>query len=244
MFNFLFNKKGNNPIDTETEKWMNQAFSWLIKQFGESDLKSKDVLTPDQKYFPIRYDGTMSSLQATAVIVASQMGIDVKEINLQVYENNIHELGRSLWTNVEKEQSEALSQGLYFDKNESGYYDILVEKSNLDDPENLVATLAHEFSHIKILGEHRLELNDESLTDLATVVFGLGIFNANAAFKEIKSIDGYGYKTAGYLTQKEWGYALALYAIFRGESSPEWVQYLNKNIKSDFEKSILWLMLY
>jgi hypothetical protein len=51
--------------------------------------------------------------------------------------------------------------------------------------------LAHEFSHIKLLGENRMQENHEHLTDLFTVVFGLGIFNANASFKEIKTADSW-----------------------------------------------------
>jgi len=238
MFNFFSNKKVVCPIDLETEKWMTQAFAWLINQFGEGYLKSKNVLVPDQQHFPIRYDGTPASLSETASIVAAQMDINLEKVNLQIYDDNIHEVGQFLWTSVEKNQADALSHGLYFDKDEKGRYDIFIERANLSDPENLVATLAHEFSHIKILGERRLEFNDENLTDLTTVVFGLGVFNANAAFREVKSADGFGYKMAGYLTQREWGYAIALYTEFIGESNPDWLKYLGKNVRSDVEKSL------
>ena len=95
------------------------------------------------------------------------------------------------------------SAGLFLDKNESGNYEIFVERKNLSDPENLVATLAHEFAHIKLLGEKRLAFNDEFSTDLTTVVFGLGVFNANASFKEHKSYDSYRHNSIGYLMQKE-----------------------------------------
>jgi hypothetical protein len=101
-----------------------------------------------------------------------------------------------------------------------------------------VATLAHEFSHIKLLGEKRLDLNDEHLTDLTPVVFGLGIFNANSAFKDFKSFDGYGHNSLGYLKQREWGYALALYAYFRYEENPGWLKFVTPNIRSDFKKSM------
>jgi hypothetical protein len=126
---------------------------------------------------------------------------------------------------------------LYFGKNDVGKYDVFIEQRNMTDPENMVATLAHEFAHIKILGEKRLDINDESLTDLTPVVFGLGIFNANASFKFFQGSDGWGHNSVGYLKQQEWGYALALYAYYREERSPEWVKYLSKNIQADFRKS-------
>lgn len=121
----LFSKKQNNecPIDPEMRLWMENAFLWLAGQFGKHNIATKQMLLPTPECFPIRYDGSKQSLLKTAEIVAGQMEINIQEISLD------------------------------FDKNNEGKYDILVEKKNLNDPENLVATLAHEFSHIKLLGE-------------------------------------------------------------------------------------------
>lgn len=240
----LFSKKQNNecPIDPEMRLWMENAFLWLATQFGHDNIATKQILFPTPEHFPIRYDGSKESLMKTAEIVARQMEIDVDIINLDIYEQTIQEfrgdLGHRIWTEVDKDSGESLSAGLYFDKNNQGKYEILIEKKNLIDPDNLVASLAHEFSHIKILGERRLNFNDEGLTDLTPVVFGLGIFNANSAFKEHKSFDSYGHRSIGYLKQREWGYALALYAYFRQEENPDWIKYLTPNIKSDFKKSM------
>lgn len=240
----LFSKKQNPecPIDPEMRLWIENTFLWLATQFGHDNIETKPMLLPTAEHFPIRYDGSKESLAKTAEIVARQMEIDINEINLDTYEQNIQEFrgdfGHRIWTEVDKDSDEKLTAGLYFDKGKNGKYDILIEKKNLSDPEKLVATLAHEFSHIKILGEKRLDFNDEQLTDLTPVVFGLGIFNANSAFKEYKSFDTYGYNSIGYLAQREWGYGLALYAHFRQEESSGWIKYLTPNIKSDFKKSM------
>ena len=169
------------------------------------------------------------------------MEIDASKINLKVYKQNIQEVqnefGNFLFTEVDSSLDNPLSSGLYFGLNEKGKYDVFIEEANLHNPENLVAVLAHEFSHIKLLGEKRIEENHEDLTDLCTVVFGFGIFNANASFKEVKTMNMWGHNTLGYLKQQEWGYGLALYAHFRQEENPEWLKYLSPNIKSDFKKS-------
>lgn len=221
--------------------WMENSFLWLATQFGQDTILSKKVLSPTLQDFPIRYEGTQSSLLKTAEIVAAQMDINLDEVNLQTYDENIKAIdggmGQRLFTEVDKESKEKLSAGLFFDKIESGKYDIFIEQKNLTDPENMVATLAHEFSHIKLLGEKRLEFNDEHLTDLTPVVFGLGIFNANSAFKFYQGFDSWGHNSIGYLKQQEWGYALALFAFYRQEKSPAWVKYLTKNVQADFKKS-------
>ncbi|MCG7856948.1 hypothetical protein MD537_08220 [Flavihumibacter sediminis] len=239
----LFSNKNNNvcPLDEEMRLWMENAFLWLATQFGQDTILSKKVLAPTPQDFPIRYDGSQTSLIKTAEIVATQMDINIDEVNLQTYDENIKAfdggMGHRLFTEVDKTSNEKLAAGLYFDKNKNGKYGIFIEQANLSQPENLVATLAHEFSHIKILGEKRLDFNDEQLTDLTPVILGFGIFNANASFRFYQGSDGWGHNSVGYLKQQEWGYALALYAYYREEQSPEWVKHLTKNIQSDFKKS-------
>jgi hypothetical protein len=247
MFNlFSKNKNPQCPIDNDQRLWMENAFLWIATQFGQDNIRNKPMLYPNPECFPIKYDGSVDSLLQTAEIVARQMEIDFSEINLATFKQNIQEFqgefGHRLFTEVDKEASEKLAAGLYFDKNESGKYDIFIEEKSLRDPEGLVAVLAHEFAHIKILGEKRLGQNDEFLTDLLTVAFGLGIFNANSSFKDFKTFDSFGHNSLGYLKQQEWGYALALYAHFREEDSPAWVRYLGSNIRSDFMKAQAYIL--
>lgn len=243
MFGFFKGKSSASPpIDAEMRLWMENAFLWLATQFGHDNIATKTMLLPTPEAFPISYDGSKESLIKTAEIVAHQFELDIKEINLAIYDQGIQEVGNNfghrVWTEVENSDKHSLSAGLFFDKDHNGKYDILIERKNLTDPLALVAVLAHEFSHIKILGEKRLQFNDEMLTDLATVVFGAGIFNANSSFREIKTQDSYGYSSSGYFQQKEWGYALALYVYFRAEENSDWIKYLTPNIKADFKKSM------
>ena len=242
MFKFFKNKPPKCPIDRETRIWMEGAFLWLVKQFSEETILNKTILIPNTTNFPISYDGSVESLKLTSAIVANQMEININSIDLKLYDDNIREVNRGMgvgiFTEVDKENGESLSAGFYGGKNSDSRYEIYIERSLLLDPENLVATLAHEFSHIKLLGENRIETNYEDLTDLTTVFFGLGIFNANACFKQKQDFSGWSHKSLGYLKQQEWGYALALYAYFREEKVFDWINYLSPNIRSDFKKSM------
>ncbi len=87
------------------------------------------------------------------------------------------------------------------------------------------------------MGENRLQNPDERLIDLVTVFFGIGIFNANCSAIFYKNLNTWGYSKQGYLSQQEWGYALALYSYIRHEVAPSWIKYLATNVKSDFLKS-------
>lgn len=246
MFGLFSRDNGDKcPIDLKMRHWMESSFWWLSGQYDRDNIASKPILLPTPDHFPIRYDGSKKTLFQTAEIVAVQMEIDLGEVELDWYDQHVQEFsgdfGHRMWTQAA--EGESLAGGLYFEKDDlTGKYSILIEKNKLVSPEDLVATLAHEFSHIKLLGEGRIEENDELLTDFNTVVFGLGVFNANSAFREVKSYTMFGHNSSGYLKQREWGYALALYAYFRGEHNPGWISHLTPNIRTDFKKSMTYIL--
>lgn len=233
------------PLTPELSKWMEEAYIWLLNEFGKEHLSSKKSLRPVIEDFPLQYDGSKNSLYATAEIIAMQMDIDINTINIETYKDGIHEiesdLGFSLYTEVDKTEGHQFTAGMYFGKNEDGKFDVFIEEKNLKNPEAMVATLAHEFSHIKLLGENRIEENDEYLTDLTTVVFGLGIFNANNAFNFNKNFYSWSSTETGYFKQKEWGYALALFAHQRNETEPDWIKHLVSTLQKDVRNNLLYL---
>jgi len=243
----LFSKRDPNecPIPLSSRDKLEKSFAWLLDSFENSAIKRKTILTPHHHDFPIRYDGTEEPAHATLAIVAGQMEVDPAAIQLDFYNDGNKSLSAgSPWggkIHLGTYQNIHQTAGLYWGKEEDGKYHIWLEKRKLTQPEALVATLAHEIAHIKLLGEERIAENDEFLTDLTTIIFGLGIFNANAAFRFYSGFDGWAYSKQGYLTQREWGYGLALFARLRGEQAPAWASFLTTNIRSDLSKSLSWL---
>ncbi len=239
MFNFFKKSKNICPIDEETRIWMENALIWLIKQFGEDRITKEGMILPTQDFFPLKFDGSKQIALQILNIVSTKMNIDPNKILLEFYNEQLLEIksdtGFSLFT--QQYEDGKYSSGLYGGEDTTGKFLIALETSQLSEPEKLIATLAHELAHIKILGEGRLKENDEYLTDLTTVFFGFGIFNANASFKFYSGYDKWSYSKQGYLTQQEWGYALALYSYIRYEETPAWLQYITPNIQSDFKKS-------
>jgi hypothetical protein len=215
---------------------------WLIKQFGEEKLLTEKILTPTQEDFPISMDETPDTACAILPIIARQMDIDPASVQVAFYNDQILEItgsfGYTLYT--QQDENETYSSGLYFGKEKDNFL-IAIEKSQLNNPERIVATLAHELAHVKMMEQDVIARNDEYLTDLITVFFGLGIFNANVSFQQYSSRAGWSYSRQGYLTQQEWGYSLALLAYIRQEKKPDWVKFLSTNIQSDFKKSEMYI---
>jgi hypothetical protein len=238
-----FNRKTPNscPVMEANRLWLEDSFLFLLKTFDAEKIKERKILIPHHSDFPIRYNGSEQTAIDTLKIVAAQMEVPFEEIHLDFYSHGPKEIstgaslgGGRIFLQTQKDAKEAA--GLYLGKQEDDKYHILLERDKLGQPENMVATLAHEIAHIKLLGEGRIEENDEKLTDLTTVAFGLGIFTANAAFQSFSGFDYSGWRKQGYLTQMEWGYGLSLLAHIRSEKNPAWINHLTLNVKSDFKK--------
>jgi len=105
----------------------------------------------------------------------------------------------------------------------------------------MVAVMSHELAHVLLLGGGKISRDHERmepLTDLMTVFSGFGIFTANAAFVHTSGTRGWQVSRKGYLSEKEFGYALALFALRRGETKPAWTKELRKNVRVAMESTL------
>jgi hypothetical protein len=69
----------------------------------------------------------------------------------------------------------------------------------------------------------------------------MGVFQANAALEFSADSTGWRSSRLGYLSEQMWGYALARYALLRGEPDPDWASYLDTNPRAYLKQSIRFL---
>lgn len=122
---------------------------------------------------------------------------------------------------------------------------ITYDPSKAQDVVGLVATFAHELCHYLMStapsdppGGHD---NEEFATDLATVHAGFGLFGANSAFKFKQFTDfdkqGWSSERAGYLTEHEWCFAIAIFAELRGIPEDDYRDYLKDYLIKSVRRS-------
>lgn len=232
------------PVDTETKEWIEEAFVWLIEELGIDVMRDVEVVLPTEEYFPDAFNGSRASIRRMVDRVCEYMDVDSKMIDVQFYENEdeskLHPLAAD-----GKSRSHALGT---YRRRRDGKYSISLDISQARNPQILVAMIAHELGHVILLGEERLDpdyADHEPMTDLVTVFYGLGVFNANSSFVFEQwtnpQFQGWQAGRAGYLTEEMFGYALALFAYLREEQKPDWKSFLNTNIKSYFNSSLRYL---
>ncbi len=220
---------------------MREGLIWIAGQFGWSRAATGPV-TPTKKFFPTDWTGTGEEVGELFDRLCRYMDVDPARIALEYYSEEENPLLHHLPAYQGQHQGSA---GLYFQNKSRKKLVIGLNVELLDDAPALVGTISHELAHVHLLGDGRLssaQEDHERLTDLLTVFLGLGIFTANAAFRfnqwQDGQMQGWSTQRAGYLSEPEWGYALACYAWVRGEASPAWAEHLVDGVRLPLRESL------
>jgi hypothetical protein len=231
------------PVRPAEQKWVEQQLRWLTHEFGEDALHER-IYLPTDDFFPGVYRGSAKDVRHVVEIVRTRMGV--------APDSYIVELGDTdeepQWTGYRRTSGAA---GEYRRERDRGVISISMRQAQV--PMALVATIAHEFGHHRLMGEARIDpgrRDGEPLTDLTSLFFGFGIFSANAAmeFAQTSRIDqsgqqlvGWRSSRLGYLTEPMYGYALAYWSILRGDRDPDWQRYVDTNPKAFLHKGLRYL---
>jgi hypothetical protein len=230
------------PVRPVERDWIERSMDWLVGQFGPARLGG-EVILPTDDYFPGAYRGTREDVRAVLVRLCAHMGIDPARVDL---EHDEADDNPELSAHVPITMAGRGAAGQH--RVRDGRSVIGIRDDQAARPMALVATIAHELGHVLLLADGRISARQpdhEPLTDLLTILFGLGIFGANAAFEYSREVRGaYGYthtSRLGYLTEPMYGYGLARYAWLRGEPDPAWARYLDTNPRAFLRRGLRYL---
>jgi hypothetical protein len=195
-----------------------------------------------REFFPDPSHGTDEDVRRLLDRVSALMDVDPASVELAFYDDSHPMAGSHLLTNYETRGA----AGVY--ESQDGVQRIWIEAGSLSDPIGLVATLAHELGHVRLIGEGRIsgdEEDHEPLTDLLTVYLSLGVITANSVVRESSwsapQSEGWSVGRRGYLDMPAYGYALALFARARGEDDPAWAGALRPDVRGPFREAMRFL---
>ena len=220
MFGFLSPKL---PLTTRQRAEIDLLMRKAIEHVGADTVRNASVLT-DVTKLPIDTSSRESVFATADMLVKKQMGLEKQYILLS-----------------RAPADEIDAAGLYYAGNPPT---IVIADETLDDPLRTVAVLAHEYSHHVLLSPDDASSADadERLTDLLPVCYGLGIMASDAAFYDRNwssdGMSGYRMSSSGYVGTLEIGYALALFARFRGETNPDWSRFVRLDSREPMKKTL------
>ncbi len=241
------------PVSDQERLWVDEGFRRLEKMLGQRRMLEAKVVLPTAEDFPDPYDDSPMAAKKLCRRVCGYMRVDPSTIEIETFEDETEELRKilphwsgnsrkcaGLFVHDQEEGGEQVARG--------GLMVVAINETQLKDPLVLVATVSHELGHVILLGgklmTHKTP-DHEPMTDLLTVFLGLGIFTANSAgrFRQFQEDgrQGWSMQRLGYMPEEAYGYALAKFALARGENKPKWVKHLSTNVRADFWSSMQWI---
>ncbi|WP_422770770.1 hypothetical protein ACN28C_29530 [Plantactinospora sp. WMMC1484] len=227
------------PVVAEEQRWTEENLAWFVREFGDSWLRSPVVL-PTDDFFPGGYSGSEEDMRRVVHQLCVHLSVDPDRIRVELHAERVG--GRELQKVAGGSASWSGAAGHY--RVVEGRPVISLEESLGLRPLALVATVAHELAHERLLGEGRVDpyrRDQEPLTDLLTVYLGFGVFAANAALEFAGQRTGWSASRLGYLTEPMYGYALARYAWLRGETAPDWARHVDTNPRTYLRRGLRYL---
>ena len=228
------------PCDPAAKAWIEERLQWLSEEFDDHAFNGRPLVLPTAEFFPDPYDGSKRAVRALLDRVCGYMDVVPALVALKF----VSDVGK-IWLVNDAGQYLPHAAGTY-EEGERKFI-IRIDKSGLDEPMGLVGTMAHELAHVRLLGEGRAmseEYDNELLTDLTVVFFGLGTFLANTPRNwdsQYKKWPGTSLNKPEYMTPPMFGYALAHLAWFRGDEGPAWAKHLHHNARPDFKQAVRFL---
>jgi HEAT repeat protein len=219
------------PVDPPDKVWIERRMTWLVHVLGLERCRDAQVVLPTPEFFPDPYNGEEDDVRPLLNRACGYMGVDPARFDLGFFD--------------ERPDDDRDALGVYLGGKRER---IEINRSELADPMSLVGTLAHEIAHAILLGERFIDqevADHEYVTDLLTVFLGLGAFTANSVMRESYSRDTQWYTwrigARGYLSERSFGYALALFAWMRGENGAEWEEHLRPHVRAVMRDALSYL---
>lgn len=236
-----------SPLTTDDEEWQIEYWRWLLDNFGgPKALRKRCLAEPTGEFFPSAHKKGHAQAEYVFELTARIMGFSPDRFTLVPQEEAINPVvGRlAIVQNVPRSPAGTFRSGRR--RGRITYNPGLVAR-----PMALVATFAHELCHSRLLRTKEKPPGgdecEEFATDLAVTFFGFGIFGANSAFDFSRFSDSstgtqsWSTRRMGYLTEVEWGFSLALFALSTDTPDELIVSYLDVSPAAHFTKSLKYL---
>ncbi len=240
MFGWLF--PARCPVEPDRKLWLESGLNWLGGQFGAQRMLQRPIVLPTPEFFPDPYDGSREAATAIFDHVCQYMEVDRSHVVLDWFVNERDTIPQHL------QSGRTDGAGGYYYNAGLGFIVIAIDEKQLRDPLSLIAVMAHELGHVHLLGDKRISAecpDHEPLTDLLTVLYGLGIFSANAVLTENHWSDGqyagWSVGRQGYLDGPDYGYAMAILSRAHGEAKPAWASHLRLDVRSVYKRGLRFL---
>ena len=225
---FLTWWKPKCPVNYREKAWIETRMRWLGDQFGLNRLTRCQVLRPSEMSFPETFDQTPEAAQRLFDQLCRILDVNASQVQLAM---EPHDAESHACGHCTPDAPDA----------------IRVTDAQLENPVSLTATFACELARHNLVGRKLLDgaADRQWVADLLPVLFGLGIFAANATIRETHKCSGHSHGCSeprqGSLPARMLGYAMAIHAWLCNDPTPNWIDDLRHDAADACSKGLAYL---
>jgi len=209
------------PADRD---WLNAGLARVLGQIGIEAFLRAPILTPEARWFPDEVPSGAAGLRVGLRRLMTYAGLGEARVVVSIGKGK-----RATMLDQRGMPAAAEGAAAWFSGWEGESCRFGVDEDELDDPEGLMGTLAHEVCHA-FRSHHRVQAlaqdKEELLTDVTAVVIGFGVLLLNSSYRYRTGVATSGGDVAafsvarrGYLTPGQIAWILAAQVHSRGEAS-------------------------
>jgi len=230
--------KSKPLLDPDTIDWIFSTYQWALHSFSTAVFyEHTELVLPTDQFFPDILEERDAVAESLFTRVRKYAGMEDWPCVLEPLEEDASPIIGQALLIVGAPQGPAGTFSI--EGGELPTIKIAYNPSQLNHPQSLVATLAHELAHYLMHSVDTLppggEEHVEPATDLVAVFMGFGVFLTNSAFSfnQYSGNDTIGWQTStqGYLSTAELAFCLAIFLKLKDISFTDVEPYLDRNSK-------------
>lgn len=251
MLKWLFRRAKRpveSPIGEQEQRWIEKTSSFVFSHFLRDDPLINGIYIPEPAKIPLVHaDLTEANIHGVFRFIANSMRVDPDKINLVLREDKKLHVASSPFGGALYLETGNVTAGTYAeDSGVLGEHTVTLNVFPSDSMPRIIATLAHELAHYKLMSQSGFLTDCEYTTDLLPVFYGYGLFLGNHACNYLVNIDSqrlrYEYEASGYMTQAMFAYAMAVHAFFLQSETKHLLQYMRADLRHAFKASLDYLV--
>lgn len=143
--------KPKPTVTPDDQQWVEEAFLWLEEQYGSQYLKDIKIIEPTKAFFDHQFSGAESDAEYALEKCMEYM--DIRNANVELYffaeaPMEFEDEGIVATHSPDSFGTEDFhALGKYAERG-SNKFEIGLELKQLKNPSSMIATLAHELSHL------------------------------------------------------------------------------------------------
>lgn len=147
----FWKKKKNLPVTIEDKEWIEESFLSLRQNFGLEHFDNLKTITPTKEFYNTTFKGNEEDAEFILKRTIELMSIEDKDVILKYFSDEQVEMddGTVLTTPADLNGNWESAAGFY--EETSNHITIYIERKQLKDTISLIATIAHELSHLILL---------------------------------------------------------------------------------------------